>query len=152
MAICPSNMMAHGRVFPNYAGRNDVDDLLAKELEDAGIDVHRYPFEINGEVKTRVVGTVGGKWIFKRAWYYWVAEGDGIPPSYAWDLYRTNGKDARIDGHCGCVDPSYCRGFAIGLYHVDNASGLKALADTIRRVVDDALSMAQEAQQNAVEG
>ena len=137
MGLFPSNMLAHGKVFPNYAGRNDVDDLLAKELEDAGIEVHRLPFTNDGEVKTRILGSLG-PWGFTRAWYYWVAQGDGIPPSYAWDLFRTNGKDARIQGHCGCPDPSYCKGFAVGLYHIDNANGLKAIAETIRKVMQDA--------------
>ncbi|HET8685164.1 MAG TPA: hypothetical protein VFM18_00710, partial [Methanosarcina sp.] len=103
--------------FQNYAGKKNVDDLLKKELEDAGIDVQEFPFNSDGEVKTRVVGSVEGSWIFKRAWCYWVASGDGIPPSYAWELYKTNGNDARIEGHCGCPDPDYNKGFAIGLYH-----------------------------------
>ena len=136
MGLCPSNTLANGKVFPNYAGRDDVDELLAKELEDAGIEVHKMPYVQKGEVKTKILGNLG-PWGFTRAWYYWVAEGEGIPPSYAWELYRTNGKDARIEGHCGCPDPSYNKGFAIGMYHIDNANGLRALADTIRKVMSE---------------
>jgi len=137
MALCPSNSMAHGKVFPNYAGRDDVDDLLSKELENAGIEVHKMPFTLKGEVKTSIIGSVG-PWGFTRAWYYWVAQGPGIPPSYAWDLYNTHGKDARIEGHAGSINPNYNKGFAIGSYHVDNPEGLKALADTIKKVMTEA--------------
>ena len=62
--------------FPNYAGVKDIDDALAAELQAAGIEVHRFRFLKNGksEVDTEVVGDLHG-WSFRRAWYYWRAEG-----------------------------------------------------------------------------
>jgi hypothetical protein len=139
VGICPSNTLVHGIAFPNYAGRSDVDELLKKELTDAGIEIVQYDFlkDRDREVKTSIMGQVG-PWGFDRAWYYWVAKGPGIPPEYAKQLYASHGQEARIEGHCGCPDELYNKGFAIGTYHVDTANGLKALADTIKQVMSDA--------------
>jgi len=134
--LCPSNTLVQGEPFPNYAGRDNIDDKLEEELKVAGISVFKAEMfrESSGEVKTSVRGTLG-PWNFERAWYYWIATGPGLPPAYAWMLYESHGKQARIMGHCGCPDPSYCGGFGVGLYHVDTADGLKALADTIKLVM-----------------
>lgn len=147
MALQPSNTLANGNVFPNYAGKNDVDEQLRKELEGAGITVKFLPDILvneNKEVKTAMYGEIGCEdmpriaWHFERAWYYWVAKGPGIPPEYAEELYKAHGKDARVEGHCGCVSPlEYNKGFSVGIYHVDNPEGLKALADTIKKVISD---------------
>ena len=126
--------------FPNYAGRSDVDELLIKELEDAGITANNYSFlkDGSGEVKSGVFGELP-YWGFRRAWYYWVANGAGIPPEYAEQLHKTHGQVVRVDGHCGCPSPlEWFEGFAVDRYHVDSPEGLKALADTIKQVIEDA--------------
>ena len=122
----------------NYAGMADKDDEISAELEAAGIEVHKHEiFRDRGEVKTSVMGSLHG-WGFRRAWYYWIAEGPGIPPVYANELHEKHGTDVRVDGHCGCPSPQeWFNGFAVGLYHVDSQEGLNALADVIRRVVTE---------------
>lgn len=119
-----------------------LDEKCRAELLAAGIT----PLEIEifrgkgGEVPTKIRGASDPfGWGFRRAWYYWVAEGPGIPPSYAAVLHEAHGTDVRVAGHCGCPSPlEWHKGFAVGLYHVDTAEGLKALADTIRQVAADA--------------
>ena len=147
MALFPSNMSVKGTIFPNYAGRNNVDKELTLELETAGITVDRLPnFLIKEkEVKSGIYGKIEApdmpraNWSFERAWYYWIARGPGISPRYAQELYLTHGTSVRVEGHAGCVSPlEYNKGFAVGSYHVDTAEGLKALADTIKKVLADA--------------
>ena len=125
----------------NYAGVKDCDDALAKELEDAGIDVYRSEIFKNGksEVNTSVIGTLDPSgWGFRRAWYYWVADGPGIPPEIAEELHKEWGKEVRVEGHCGCPSPlEWRKGFAIGNYHIDTQEGLKALADVIKKILND---------------
>lgn len=125
----------------NFAGRNDADAEIEAELVAAGITVERLPEVLRermGEVKTIIVGWLHG-WRFERSWRYWIAKGPGIPPIYAEDLHRSHGKEVRVDGNCTCPSPmEWLRGFAVGLYHVDSQEGLNALAQTIRRVVEDA--------------
>lgn len=140
MSLCPSNMFVQGKAFPNYAGRDDVDELLKKELTDAGIEPLSYEClkQRNREVKTSVVGELG-PWYFERAWYYWTAKGPGIPPNIAMELYRTHGKVVRVSGDCTGPSPlEIYKGFGVGSYHVDTADGLKALADTIRGIMEKA--------------
>jgi len=127
--------------FPNYAGMDDIDELLVEELTAAGIGPVKLP-EIfrdrHPEMRTIVIGDMGS-WEFKRNWNYWIAQGPGIPPKYANALHALHGKYVRVDGHCGCPSPfEWFHGFAVGHYHVDTATGLKALADTIKLVVEDA--------------
>ena len=90
------------------------------------------------EVPTKIIGSLH-RWTFRRAWYYWTAEGPGIPPSYANELYKTHGTQVRVDGDCGCPSPlKIFKGFAVGDYHVDTQEGLIALADTIRKIIEEA--------------
>lgn len=121
----------------NYAGRNNVDDELAAELQEAGIQVHFLEClrdSNRSEVKTAITGELY-KWGFTRAWRYWVAEGPGIPPEAAERLHAEIGHEVRVDGHCGAPGPfEWHKGFAVGLYHVDSQAGLNALARTIREV------------------
>ena len=126
----------------NLACRNptaaDIDRVTATcraELKAAGIEVvEMAPFADNREVPSRAVGQLS-MWGFRRAWYYWVATGPGIPPEIAERLHATHGKDVRVDGHCGCPSPrEWFKGFAVGCYHVDTQEGLNALADTIRSI------------------
>lgn len=144
-----NNLTAAGTRFPNYAGRNDVDAQLIKELADAGIgyismDMFR---KQSGEVVTSVRGELKIDpgmprlvWGFERLWYYWSAHGygAGIPLEYAEKLHATHGEVARVAGYGGGRDPGdWNRGFAIDSYHVDTVEGLKALADTIKQVHAD---------------
>ena len=149
MGLCPSNtMVAEGTKFPNYAGRDDVDDLLKKELTDAGIEACEMGLLKNRgrEVNTAIYGTLCPDpemprcaWHFERAWYYWVAKGPGIPLEHATRLHNTHGQVVRVDGHGGCPSPlEWNKGFAVDHYHVDTAEGLKALVDTIKQVAVDA--------------
>ena len=147
MALYPSTMTVQGEGFPNYAGRNDVDQELSSELSAAGINVKKLPefMRKDKEVDSLVYGEIQSDdmprigWYFERAWYYWVAKGPGIPPQYAEKLHKTHGKVVRVNGHCGAPSPlEYNKGFAVDLYHVDTPEGLKALADTIKQVMEDA--------------
>ncbi len=124
--------------FPNMAGKPDIDDALAAELEAAGIHAGRYPFLKDGkrEVDTSVRGDLHG-WQFERAWYYWRCSGPGIEVAAAERLHARHGKDVRVAGHCGCPSPTeWYNGLAVGDYHVDTPAGLKALADTIKSLVE----------------
>jgi hypothetical protein len=124
--------------FPNRAGHKDdaLDAELIAELTRAGIDHFVLPFRYDDrEVKTRVIGSLHG-WKFERAWYYWVATGPGIPQAAAAELYASHGKEARAAGDCACRPPeSWYHGLGVGMYHVDTPEGLKALAETIKKVV-----------------
>lgn len=134
--------------FPNKAGDHaDTDEVLRAELRAAGIqtlqEAEGQPPEFladmlrrgSGEVKTSVVGVLHG-WEFKRAWYYWMARGPGIEVDAAERLHAMHGKTVRVAGHCGCPSPrEWFKGLACGSYHVDDAEGLRALADCIRALV-----------------
>jgi len=124
--------------FPNRAGNHpDNDAVLRAELEAAGIKVTEHEFlrDTSREVKTAVIGTLHG-WVFTREWYYWVCKGPGIEVAAAERLHAAHGQTVRVDGHCGCPSPREAfHGLACGLYHVDDAPGLKALADTIKELV-----------------
>lgn len=126
--------------FKNVASSEKADDLaLAAELQAAGIPFEKLPESLRkgGEVKTIVLGALHG-WTFTRAWYYWIAEGPGIPHEEATDLWNLN-LGVRVDGHCANPSPlEWFKGLAVGYYHVDTAEGLKALADTIKSLVEKA--------------
>ena len=135
----PSNQ---GAGFPNFARQqNPPEDVIAEvtvackaELQAAGINIEEIGILLGGEVPSRALGSLYG-WGFKRNWYYWVADGPGIPLEAAEALHATHGQQVRVMGHCGCPSPrEYLHGFACGKYHVDSPEGLKALADTIRSV------------------
>ena len=75
----------------NYAGSKDpnLDSLIEEELTAAGIETAKMPnfYALRREVPTRVIGELHG-WGFQRAWYYWVAEGPGIPSDVAMKLHE----------------------------------------------------------------
>ncbi|MDR5172970.1 hypothetical protein IHQ56_14250 [Methylobacillus flagellatus] len=130
--------------FPNMAGKPDIDDALAAELEAAGIEVHRFAYrkDPKHEVSTEVIGSLHG-WKFERAWYYWRCEGPGIELAAAERLHASHGREVRVAGHCGHPSPrEWYKGLAVDSYHVDTPAGLKALADTIRALVDRAAAPA----------
>ena len=149
----PSNMLAQNilkakevphKVFPNLARSKpfgpevtaEVTATAEAELLVAGINVTIWPSWENGEVPSLAIGGLSG-WIFQRRWYYWSAEGPGIPPDIAERLHATHGREVRVEGHCGCPSPlEWRKGFAIGSYHVDTQEGLNALANTLRSIYD----------------
>lgn len=135
--------------FPNLARHEPftsdvigtVTAVCIAELEDAGIKPHVFGGRISGEVPTMAMGEFG-LWGFRRAWYYWIAEGPGLPAIVADRLHETHGRAVRVDGHCGCPSPGeWFKGFGVGLYHVDTPDGLKALVDALRTVYDPALEV-----------
>ena len=135
--------------FPNKAGDHaDTDEILRAELKAAGIQTlqefedqpETYLADLlrrsSGEVKTSVQGVLHG-WCFKRCWYYWTAEGPGIEVEAAENLHAIHGKEVRVAGHCECPSPrEWFKGLACGHYHIDTPEGLKALADTIKGLVE----------------
>jgi len=136
-------------MFPNKAGDHaDTDDILRGELKAAGIptlqEADGKPPEYmadmlrrgSGEVKTSVMGVLHG-WEFKRAWYYWMCSGPGIELAAAERLQEDHGTVVRAAGDCACRGPRFWfDGLACGSYHVDSPEGLKALADTIKSLVN----------------
>ena len=132
--------------FPDYAGRSDVDAALSVELQTAGIKIEVLPESLHssGEVRTIVAGSLG-PWFFRRCWYYWTAEGPGIPVRDAEVLHSVFGKEVRVAGHCGCPSPrEWFDGFGVGSYHIDTQEGLNALAATIRGVMEANESILEE--------
>ena len=124
----------------NYAGRNDVDNELREELTLAGIEVYEVPElmrgKVSSEIGTIITGSLHG-WSFQRAWYYWVAKGPGIEVEAAEKLHAKFGKEVRVAGHCMCPSPrEWYKGLAVGYYHVDTQEGLRALANTIKDIVE----------------
>lgn len=137
----PSNQNAR---FPNLARQQNppqevIDQVTAickSELEAAGIKVSNFNIVLRGEVPSCALGSLSG-WSFQRAWYYWIAEGPGIPIEIVEKLHASHGRQVRVEGHCGCPSPlEWRKGFAIGSYHVDSPEGLRALADTLRSIYD----------------
>lgn len=122
----------------NYAGVQDYDDVIEEELIEADIDVLFVEWlRDHGEVPTAITGQLG-RWSFKRAWGYWVAEGPGIPPKVAEKLHEKCGKEVRVDGHCSCPTPKEMfGGFAVGHYHVDSQRRLNALATVIKNILEE---------------
>lgn len=151
--------------FPNKAGDHaDTDAILRAELRAAGIPTLQeaegkpedYLADLlrrnAGEVKTSVVGTLHG-WTFKRAWYYWTAEGPGIEVEAAEALHAAHGQDVRVAGHAGCPSPrEWFHGLACGHYHVDSPEGLRALADTLKRLVERSVRHQAQAVPDAHQG
>lgn len=123
--------------FPNYAGVK-VDAEIIAELEKAGIRPEKMPEMMRGKTGTREVLTVvigtHLKWSFERGWYYWIAQGPGIPYDLAKELNDQFGQDVRIDGYAGGQDIEVTGGFSVGVYHVDTAEGLEALRKTLDKV------------------
>lgn len=131
--------------FPNLARKIEncddqmifeLEETIRKELTEAGINVVEIPcIAPNGEVPTRYCGCIGQgykEWRFNRMWTYWVAKGPAIPPE---DAKRLNEKFNDIIRVEGCAGGMGVSGFGVGLYHIDNAQGLKALADLIKEIM-----------------
>lgn len=142
MSLNPSNMIAANdnkgkTMLPNLARRGndssvwlEVDSAVNNELRNAGIPSvgpHDW-LRHNREVPAGYMGELC-MWGFRRAWYYWIASGPGIPADKAEEFHKTWGT------HCGCPSPiEYCHGFSIGQYHIDTQEGLKAFAELLRSI------------------
>jgi len=143
----PSNAIAQTmnpecHVFKNLARHGgpeenpDVDETIKKELQEAGIDIlsFKVPESMRGEVPLTIWGE-SHKWIFKRAWYYYVAEGPGIPPDVAEEFHKEWGTQCRVDGHCGCPSPlEWNEGFATDHYHIDTQESMTAFVKLLAKV------------------
>jgi hypothetical protein len=114
----------------------EVTATAEAELREAGIEVAMLWNVIQGEVPSLAFGSLS-MWSFKRAWYYWCAEGPGLPVEVAEKLHAELGREVRVAGHCGCPSPrEWYKGFGVGSYHVDTQRGLNALAAAILSVYD----------------
>jgi hypothetical protein len=113
----------------------NLERSIEAELAWAGIPFTTLSLPVaRGRIASGVVGELHN-WGFTRNWYYWMAEGPGIPVEDAIELHEKFGREVRVEGHCGCPHPlEYRGGFGVGSYHVDSYEGLKALADTINKV------------------
>ena len=142
MSLCPSNYIAANAnpdktVFPNLAGSSweEADKRGLSELQQAGIDAEG-PFDFLrvGEVPFGYAG-FSYMWSFRRAWYYWVAEGAGIPAEVAEEFHKGWGTQVRVNGDCTCPSPLQSNeGFAIGLYHIDTQEGLNAFVELLKSI------------------
>jgi hypothetical protein len=149
MSLNPSNAIAAranpGKtMFPNLARhphasdevKQFVDENVVAELTAAGIKPEG-PAEWlrdNKEVPAAYIGSLC-MWSFHRAWYYWIANGPGIPADRAEEFHKTWGTQCRVDGHCGCPSPLEWRhGFAVGMYHIDTQEGLNAFAQLLKSI------------------
>lgn len=90
----------------NLAGVDDCDRYIRDELTRARIPIVDGQ-KSTGEVPYTLTGKLGDI-VFRRAWYYWVADGP-VPLALALELYADPvGKtDVRVDGHCGCPPPEH---------------------------------------------
>lgn len=91
----------------NLAGLIECDPYVKLELQLAGITLRAA--ESKGEVPCSLEGiliTKLGEFKFRRAWYYWVVEGN-VPLELAEAMYanEVGKKTVRVTGHCGCPPP-----------------------------------------------
>ncbi len=146
--ICPSN--AGSDKFPNLARNTrglsvdrlkatyeEVDSVVRRELERTGLpyaklgQANEGAIDMGdsfreGEVPTSIKG-FWHHWKFERAWYYYRAEGAGIPPDAAEQFHNVWGQQVRVSGHCMCPSPlEWFEGFADSRYHIDTQEGLTA--------------------------
>lgn len=113
----------------------EVDTQCEKELTVACIPMERAEFlREKREVPTALLGQLD-LWSFRRAWYYWVAEGPGVPADKAEEFHKSYGTQCRVNGHCGCPSPlEQNHGFGIGMYHIDTQEGLNAFAQLLKSI------------------
>jgi hypothetical protein len=88
----------------NLAGNKLCDSYITEELCLAKIPVIHLNERTECEVPYSVTGNLNG-FTFRRAWYYWIVEGN-MPLYYAQKLYNENyDLMIRVDGHCGNISP-----------------------------------------------
>lgn len=124
----------------NLAGTGN-DEQAIKELEEAGIQVFKYPesFRSTNECKLLVVGTIE-PWLFERRWCYWSAKGPGINIEQAVPFNEKWGKEVRANGFAGGIEDLYdhFKGFAVTSYHIDTQEGLNEFTALLKEIIDDA--------------
>jgi hypothetical protein len=133
------------KYFPDYSARTDANELLKAELEAAGIPVVELPYALSGIPSSNILGSISlngkatsAQWQFIRGRRYWQCDGPGLPPEYAEKLHASHGEHLWVQGMARST-PSECfGGFAVGHYDAVGPAGLKALAETISRVLADA--------------
>lgn len=103
----------------NLAGRNDSDRYVALELDECGVPI-QVDRNAEGEVPTILYGLLPAgvsqpDFVFRRAWYYWVVQGQ-VPLDVALELYEdpVGRRDVRVNGDCTCPPPEYPRVTYIG--------------------------------------
>ena len=130
----------------NAAGDATCDEYLWLELHDAGINVQKLTEKTRDEVPYTVVGELHG-WTFRRAWYYWVAEGPALPFEYATPMHLLIGTEVRVGGDCGCPAPeAYCAELGgVDLYHIDTQEGLTIFAAVLRKWANDRKRLSRKA-------
>jgi hypothetical protein len=85
----------------------------------------------NREPVTEWGGALAG-WTFRRAWYYWCADGPELPLDVALRLHASHGTVVRAGGDAGCRAPTVDGYPSADSYHIDTAGGLRAFADLLR--------------------
>lgn len=163
----------------NLAGKEKCDETIKEELLIAKIPMLTEVRSKHTEVPYSIIGVMGNwyteedlfvdfkqiktpekykdfyRFVFTRAWYYWVVSGP-VPLIAAMEMYADEyGKrDVRVDGHCGCPSPDqqmeisgrynwahpydgvYAQesGYlSVNIYHIDSQIGLNIFADTMRK-------------------
>ncbi|MGK3981201.1 hypothetical protein WMF38_56920 [Sorangium sp. So ce118] len=106
----------------NLAGVAEADTWIRGELDEAGVQRVTAEKPLGGEVPATVYGKLG-PFTFRRAWYYWVVDGN-VPLSVAEEMYAhpVGRRDVRVAGHCGCPPP------AEWAHHID-AAGVVVIED-----------------------
>jgi hypothetical protein len=163
----------------NLAGVKDCDKTIREELLIAKIPIIEKIKDKHTEVPYSIIGVLGGwyttfdpfetfeslktpeiytnfyRFIFTRAWYYWVVSGS-VPLVVAKELYADEygKKDIRVTGHCGCPPPDEKHpksgryywatpydgvlaeesGYlSINSYHIDSQIGLCRFVEALRK-------------------
>lgn len=121
----------------NLAGNADCDRYIERELTRARIEVVRGE-RMDTEVPASITGKFGD-FTFKRAWYYWMVDGN-VPLTVAEELYDdpVGKEDVRVRGHSGCPPPeewtSQIDGEAfVTSYHIDTEVGLRLFVDALKK-------------------
>lgn len=123
----------------NLAGVQECDRYMRHELERARIEVVEETERCPGEVPYSITGKLKG-WTFRRAWYYWIAQGQ-LPLDVAQELWAdpVGRSDVRAGGYAGGTAPETQAAYfdADGTRLIHDPTGKEAylFADFIERGV-----------------
>lgn len=126
MVICLKCDIEHGgqQVLPG-----ELADFLSETVTESPEKIVQYR-----EVPTSVIG-FAHRWKFERRWYYYSAEGPGIPPEFAVPFDKEWGKQVRAEGDGACRGAvHHGQGFGIGMYHIDTQAGLNAFIALLKKI------------------
>lgn len=119
---------------PKFNGSGNVGSFDMSFGEPSSTSGRLAPNGFYKEVPTAFLGFFLG-WKFERAWYYYRADGPGIPPEFAIPFDKEWGKEVRVDGDCACRGAEFWgQGFGIGSYHIDTQQGLNAFTAMLRKI------------------